>query len=1677
MRIFYSTVCNRIFNFLLFFLLLSLECSRPVAHDERKIEIKSNRFHAVRFDPSYYYNEDRNVKGLSEELASLWSASGINAVYIKAYDPLHGAIYRTKHPLSIQTDYGRLDLFGALLDACHKQNIRVYAWIPAFLHKQAWEAHPEWRAVKFDGMDYRPTPDTYLLCVRRPEFREWWKAFVGELLKEYEDLDGIDIAEPLVSWKPDEGCFCEKCQEAYNAQRNRVEEKTTDLIRSEPLTSLLEETCRLIHDSGKSASITTVMTAHRDGRLFTPQEQRSMTGFDLDAILDSTDKPDIINTELIWQQMADVYADTSVFTPRWTENAVRQTKAQVANRSRLVIHPEITPIGSVEVTEEQFLKSVRSVLDARVHGIDFYDTHQADEKGMWPGIKEALNYVPVKRIAIYYDADGENDALQLDVLLRHFKTKTTLIPVGYSFSYPADPDFDVIFYIGVEYRRSLPANFIDFLFSSDKTICWINYNLQVVPRRILSELGIAFDTLDENSMYRIRYKNTVFPKADSVLNRVSILDSVKCLIEASAISEDHEAPYVLRSGNFWYVADLPSNFVAEGGRHIVLADLLHDILEEDHQEKHLALVRIEDVNPISDPQSLRAIANFLSSKEIPFSVGFTPFYLNPASNEAVALSDRPELVKALRHMVSRGGTMVLHGYTHQYRNESGIDYEFWDGMSDSPIFQDSEEYVRERIENALNECFRNGLYPLVWETPHYAASQLDYSVINRFFSTAYERRQTMDVSGTDQLLPFFIPGRDGHAQLIPENLGYVPMDDPSPERVIGYARNNLAVRDGFASFFFHPFVPLSALKEITNGIQELGYTFADIRTLNNRVTTPTQVIASGLGEIELNPQDQYFEEFYLTPKGKRKEYNKSKQKISQSIVRSVECPSGWMYIANTTIEQKPPFTSSLWSRIIQSPAKIQRLWESPKLKAADPPIIPVIITNPTSDDSISIDQSSFLRAFDAVGIDYQTIPVSDFLQIPDETNLVIIPHEAARELSEQQLLFLMKALSEGINLVLEKESEISARIGILPVGEEKRVRTIRDEYYNQVGILWKQEDRYLNFEMSEPTEYETFCSEAVSGDPIVIGAEYGEGKYLYFATLFDPTTGMGYGRYPFYLEMLKNHFDLWPLIKREQAEIYFEPGSREDVSIEDLVKMWKKHGFRKIYAAGWHVYHEWSYNYERLIELAHENAILVYLWLELPHVNERIWDDHPEWREITATGTDAMVDWRRNMALTDDDCRMAVFAELSDLIQKYDWDGINLAELYFESGLGIDRPDILTPFHPSARNLFREEYGFDPLLIFDENSEYFWQRNPETWPQFQKFRKDQVIRLHREFLTFLQKEVDKKGSDVEIVVTSLDNIIAKTTGENTATDTRRLIDLSREFSFILQIEDPLEMWHMGPQRYDSLSSAYHRLLPENPPILDINVVPYRDLERSLAPTQQPTGLEFYHFVKSALQKDNRVGIYSESSVYEVDLPWISASLGRHARENLSEPSWEIQSDQAIALNLDRKTSNNILVNDRHWPAYSRGRIILPSGTHTIKTIKKTSNLLNVFKTTTRLIDISGELKSCRLFSQGVDVAYDSPARNYIIVNDKPTKVLLDGELFDGNIFPGIPGYSLQLPPGSHEVKIFTRHGGLVSLKNVSIVTSVFIVAISSLAGTVLVTLYVSRFRKRRQLNNHKNSNS
>src|ERR1700759_5189966 len=105
------------------------------------------------------------------------------------------------------------------------------------------------------------------------------------------------------------------------------------------------------------------------------------------------------------------------------------------------------------------------------------------------------------------------------------------------------------------------------------------------------------------------------------------------------------------------------------------------------------------------------------------------------------MEDKPDVIDVLHKYVEAGGTPVLHGDTHQYRGVTTDDYEFWDDLSDRPVKRDSDVDATHRVEEAIKKPVAAGIYPLTWETPHYAASVVDYKEFKKIFSTTYERRQ------------------------------------------------------------------------------------------------------------------------------------------------------------------------------------------------------------------------------------------------------------------------------------------------------------------------------------------------------------------------------------------------------------------------------------------------------------------------------------------------------------------------------------------------------------------------------------------------------------------------------------------------------------------------------------------------------------------------------------------------------------------------------------------------------------------------------------------------------------------------------------------------------------------------------------------------------------------------
>ena len=230
----------------------------------------------------------------------------------------------------------------------------------------------------------------------------------------------------------------------------------------------------------------------------------------------------------------------------------------------------------------------------------------------------------------------------------------------------------------------------------------------------------------------------------------------------------------------------------------------------------------------------------------------------------------------------------------------------------------------------------------------------------------------------------------------------------------------------------------------------------------------------------------------------------------------------------------------------------------------------------------------------------------------------------------------------------------------------------------------------------------------------------------------------------------------------------------------------------------------------RLIDECHRQAIGVYAWVELPHVSERFWTDHPEWREKTALLQDAQLDWRKLMNLTNRDSFGTVAAGLRGLLGRFDWDGVNLAELYFESLEGFENPARLTPMNDDVRAAFRAAEGYDPAELFEMRSAHHYAKDSKGLGKFLEFRAELVRRQQAEWIEVIDA-YRKTAPQLDLVLTHVDDRFDTTMREKIGTDASRVLPMLSDHDFTFLIEDPATVWNLGPQRYPQIAARYNAL--------------------------------------------------------------------------------------------------------------------------------------------------------------------------------------------------------------------------------------------------------------------------
>jgi hypothetical protein len=585
-------------------------------------------------------------------------------------------------------------------------------------------------------------------------------------------------------------------------------------------------------------------------------------------------------------------------------------------------------------------------------------------------------------------------------------------------------------------------------------------------------------------------------------------------------------------------------------------------------------------------------------------------------------------------------------------------------------------------------------------------------------------------------------------------------------------------------------------------------------------------------------------------------------------------------------------------------------------------------------------------------------------------------------------------VKNGAALILEGPSPLAASLGFKPAIDTVPVIHVVDVHNPTLPVIWQ---KTLEIQKTEvPAGARVFAKDRWTGQPVVAGFKSGSGAVLWVAA---PPGASGYERFPYLMQSLAD-LGFEPSFRASGLWAFFDYSYRTRADPDYLAARWRKAGISALHVASWHFFdpaQDRDDYLKLLIAACHRHGILVYAWVEMPHVSEKFWNDHPLWREKTAILQDAQLDWRKLMNLQNRECAAAARAGLAAMMQRFDWDGVNLAELYFESLEGASNPARFTPMNDDVRAEFRSQAGWDPIEIWGKHND------AKSLREFLDFRAGLARRMQEEWLN--AAETFRPGLD--IVLTHVDDRFDTGMKDAIGADASRVLPLLDKHAFSFLIEDPATVWNLGPQRYPEIAKRYLPLTPNQSKLaIDINIV---DRYQDVYPTKQQTGTELFELVHLASASFPRVALYFENSILSPDLPLLAAATAVVTAYSKDKKRVSVESARGVELLWNGEGAT---VDGKAWPVLSKTAVRLPPGAHVIEPAARREALT--------VEDLNAGLRSASVEGKRLAFEYSSDSRAIVRFDRRPQQIEVDGAALPVSCIEG-SDCAMILPKGDHRV--------------------------------------------------------
>lgn len=411
------------------------------------------------------------------------------------------------------------------------------------------------------------------------------------------------------------------------------------------------------------------------------------------------------------------------------------------------------------------------------------------------------------------------------------------------------------------------------------------------------------------------------------------------------------------------------------------------------------------------------------------------------------------------------------------------------------------------------------------------------------------------------------------------------------------------------------------------------------------------------------------------------------------------------------------------------------------------------------------------------------------------------------------------------------------------------------------------------------------------------------------------------------------------------------------------------------------------------------------------------------------------------------------------LIDQFDWDGVNLSELYFESGRGFEDPLLFTPMHPSARESFRRRYGYDPASVFDHESPNYWRNNPQVRTELTEFRIGKLNDVYRKILEMLKGVASAKPGFC-VVVTAQDAYGSPELREWLGVDMPSILSFQREYGFHLSIEDPQHLWSTTPLRYLAIGKRYHELMADSSKLLlDLNIGPFRQPEQITPfPTITQSGTEGFQMVKAAASEVPRTVIYCEATVNPQDLIYFPYAAAVGAEITPTEDGFNVSAPWSYSLHLPKEIVEVRIDGVPYAPARENNYLV-PAGSHHVVFSTDHANLSS-HELQPRIMGITGNLTEVNYDQRVIQFSYTAHSRALVSINRSPEDITIDGQPYQASVMKGNDCYTVFLPAGSHNVELVAGDQFSYGVNWTSFWSSTVIAVFGTVAVAMLFIMYL-----------------